>query len=212
MVEGQSFASVDSKVRSMDSQIRQAVIFGSALLALLGVLIIPPAFRAVAGGPWPPGGPLSWPAEGGTLSAARTTPGRVYSVGIIDPPTNRGGSSAILDGVVPNTQVPSGLTILGYRVIRNTEGIGGFIGVAEGFLPQGSVSHSLHGFVYSREDPLFEVVVVLKATRPGNFLIPGFTLHYHVGRTHYMAVYHQGAGLCAGATIPNDCDLSYGMP
>jgi hypothetical protein len=200
-----------SKLGSVDSQVRHALILGTALLAVLGMLVIPPVLRAVAGGPWPPPGPLGWPSDGWTLSAARTTPGQVYSYGIIDLPAFHGDTPAILDGVAPNTRVPDGLVVLGYRAIRNNEGIGGFIGVGEEFLPEGYVPHAVRGFAFAR-DSISEVVVGLKATRPGNFLIPGFTLNYHVGGAHFVAIYHQGAGLCAGETTPKDCDLSERMP
>jgi hypothetical protein len=113
----------------------------------------------------------------------------------------------VLDGVVPDSAVPRGLVVMGYRVIRNTEGVSGGIGVLPGFLPAGYVPHPVRGFVYARADPMIEIVVGLKATRPERFLIPGFTLHYHIGRTRYLAVYQQGAGLSPGAPAPNGCPI-----
>ena len=86
-----------------------------------------------------------------------------------------------------------------------TERVGGGVGVLEGFPPSGYVPHEVRGFIYRKGDPGIEIVVGLKATRPGEFLIPGFTLHYHIGRTHHMAVYHQGAALCSAARAPDGC-------
>ena len=196
----------------MDSQVRHALTVGAILLTILAVLIVSPLSRAVTRASWPPPGPLGLPATGWSLGSVSTTLGQVYSYDVIDPPEYHGAEPLVFDGAVPNTPVPDGLEVVGYRVIRNTEGIGGGIGVVEGFLPAGYVPHPVRGYVYAGGDQRLQVVVGLKATRPGDYLLPGFTLAYHLGKTHFMAVYTQGAGLCAGEVRPTGCDLGSSMP
>jgi hypothetical protein len=124
------------------------------------------------------------------MAGAARAPGHPVSFGIISFGQAHLSAPAVFESVHP-ASLPAGLRVLGYYVIRTDVSAG--IGAVDGFPPPGHRAYHLAGYSVTGTPRSVMIVVGLQATRPGVFVIRGFTLRYRVGSSQYEANYSAGA-------------------
>ena len=136
-------------------------------------------------------GPLGERTGTASLTGIPADVGGRLSVGV-DSPMYSGAGTVIVDSVTPD-RVPGGLRVLGYRAI--TWGEGG-VGALRSFPPPGHSLHPVAGWAVRPNEGL-SIVVGLEPQQPGVYVIPGFTVRYHIGWHHYAAHYAQAVKVCS---------------
>lgn len=167
------------------------------LVPLALVLTVGPIAASRSAGTIGLGGPL----EDGNFGSSRTLtgvskvePGEAVSVGLFVP-WNTAPSAATLDSV-RTIDKTAGLQIIGTGSLP-TDVTG--IGIVRSFPPSGYTLTRVGGSaVPPGSGPLdsFQLVIGMRATRPGLYAIPAFDLRYHVNGREFHAILLQGAWLC----------------
>lgn len=138
-------------------------------------------------------GPLSPPTDDIGFTSVRRDIGQRVTMPVADLGSYHGDQPAVLDSIVPNS------TLVGLRMVGS--GVTSGVGTLDGYPPDGHHLQALRGFRVTPSTGPVQVVVGLQLTSSGDHHIDGFTLHYHVGSTHYTAVFHQGVTFCATGSM-----------
>lgn len=175
----------------------------SGLFVLVVALLVAGVIIARAWMTTPSEGPLAPTSDTFVGSSHSLDVGQQLSLGMLLPGYN-GGQPAVLDSMTA-VHPGDGVTILGYRVLAQSDNQHSLQTSAAEFPPAGYTLHPLPGYHDTKADGHLEIVIGLSVSKPGVFRIHGFTLAYHVGAKHYSATYRRYVALCSPVSTYPKC-------
>jgi hypothetical protein len=195
-------ASSPSVARPARKRLRLAVGAGIVVLAIGGLLVL-----LLRGGGPPTAGPLASP-EHSSIGFPQKA-GNAFPFGLAVA-FDRSGRPARLESIAPVAPTP-GLRLLDTRVAGAARG-GTLVGSYRWPDPAFKDLHPVRGYVVPPAgSPAgragVQLILVLRADRPGRYVVKGVSVDYRVGTTSHRAVIHQGMAVCV---VPADQKLPDG--